>query len=201
MFSSFICLEKEISHVKWIGMTWSFQEFRVVIHIALWNVLLNVYCWSVTFLCIYGCMCERLLLQETESHGPCTVIYLRFSKLWIFIWEVKENYFSMLLDIFSFHKRLYLNYSVCYRHLDIYNMIYMGRSHRNIPKYIMHMHKENKAFLGPSRFFFFYIAALLLLFSSTKFSKIYFIIEYMFLQIMIKTYKTIFCITVMREVR
>lgn len=128
----------------------------------LWNVSLNVYCGSVTLLCIYGCMCERLLLQETdESHGPCTVIYLSFSKLWIFIWEVKENYFSMLLDIFSFHKRLYLNYSMCYRHLDIYNMAYMGRSHRNIPKYIMH--KENKAFLGPSRFFFLHCGIIIII--------------------------------------
>ncbi len=73
------------------------------------QALLNVSRASVTFLCIDDCMCERYFSRRTdESHGPRTRIDLSYSTLWRFIWEVKENYFSMLLDIFSFHKQLYL---------------------------------------------------------------------------------------------
>lgn len=106
--------------------------------------------------------------------------------------------FFYAIRYFLISQAIVFNYSTCYRNLDIYNMTYMRRSHRNIPKYITHMHKENKTFLGHQVFFIH--CGIIIIQQQIKSVNVLYHFIHISLQIMImKTYKTIVCITVMRE--
>lgn len=62
--------------------------------------------WHILW--IYGCMWACLHISQSHMDLKQSGIYLKNSKQWVLIWEFKDIYFSMLLDIFSFHKQFYL---------------------------------------------------------------------------------------------